>query len=285
MDMKKNPGPASAGDCTNPPWIVAALLEQFEDCVYLLDGEGRCFAANRAFCHWIGRAESEVRGRTVFDFWPDEVAKRESAQWQQVLGGAELEREEERPRGADLRRIRLRLTPLRDAIDTIRGGICRFHEVSSTSLVEPSVAFSSASLSGAHPQMSAIEAVRKTILVVEPNPTIRLLVTTILAQQNLRIFSCEEGRQAIELFHAKRDEVDLALVELNLPGQSGLETMSDLWRVQPRLRILVVSGLGVPGSSWWTTTPDHRFLSKPFTPHQLVQSVRELLGSRIEDLK
>jgi hypothetical protein len=58
-------------------WIVRVLMKQFDRCIYHLVSEGRCIAADSAFSRWLGRPKTEVLGLTVFDYWPDVVAKSE----------------------------------------------------------------------------------------------------------------------------------------------------------------------------------------------------------------
>jgi PAS domain S-box-containing protein len=275
MAMRDFPDPAAVGGWAGAAWIVRGLIEQLDQCVYLLDVQGRCTAANRAFRRWLGRPEMEVVGRTVFDIWPPDVAQREASQLQQVKSGAWIESEEERPRGSEMRRVRLRLAPLRDDSGGVRAVICLFREVAAAAPAEPSAVM----------PLSASAAARQSILVVEPNASIRLLVTTILSQQGFRVQSCANGRQALEIYRDKQDAIDLVVLELSLPGQTGLETLNELCSLNARLRILLVSGTGVPGSSWWTTTPGLRFLSKPYTPSQLVQAVRELLAAPLGKAK
>ena len=55
--------------------LLRAVIDNLPDLVFLKDIEGRYLLDNAAHLRWLGASEiSEVRGRTLFDFLPDEVA-------------------------------------------------------------------------------------------------------------------------------------------------------------------------------------------------------------------
>lgn len=56
--------------------LLRALIDNVPDLIFLKDAEGRYLLDNAAHLRSVGASESsEVRGRTVFDFFPDEVAR------------------------------------------------------------------------------------------------------------------------------------------------------------------------------------------------------------------
>lgn len=55
--------------------LLRAVIDNLPDLVFLKDAEGRYLLNNMAHVRWLGATHpSEVRGRTVFDFFPDKVA-------------------------------------------------------------------------------------------------------------------------------------------------------------------------------------------------------------------
>lgn len=277
--MKDILDPRRAVSWANDAWIIRALIDQFDQCVYLLDAEGRCRAVNAAFRRWLGRSETELLGQTVFDFWPPDLAQRETEQHQQVLSGTWIETEEVRPRGAVVRQVRLRLSPLRDDSGTIRGLICLFRETTEGAGLVPTLALVSPLVVFPKREASGLGAAQRTILLVEPNASVRLLVAAILGQQGFRVLSAKDGLRALEIYHEKYAQIDAILVEMDLPGPSGMEIVSELWHIHPQARILLVNGIGMPGSSWWTEILGLRCLSKPYTPDQLLNAIYTLFAA------
>ncbi len=55
--------------------LLRAVIDNLPDLVFLKDAGGRYLLNNMAHIRWLGASDpSEVRGRTVFDFFPDDVA-------------------------------------------------------------------------------------------------------------------------------------------------------------------------------------------------------------------
>jgi two-component system cell cycle sensor histidine kinase/response regulator CckA len=122
---------------------------------------------------------------------------------------------------------------------------------------------------------------QQTILLADNEPSIVLLAQTILQRHGYRVLSCADGRQALEMYRQKHAVVDLVILDQDMPGLSGLETVNELLKINSQARVLIVTGGPSPEPSWGTGTPGWGFLSKPFTAEQLVQSVRDVLAAPI----
>ena len=64
------------------------------------------------------------------------------------------------------------------------------------------------------------------ILVVEDEPDIRKLVQYNLVQERYKVLEAEDGEQAIKM--VQRDKPNLVILDLMLPGLSGLEVCKQL---------------------------------------------------------
>ena len=91
---------------------------------------------------------------------------------------------------------------------------------------------------------------RERLLVVDDEPDQRALEARLLAKLGYRVVTAENGRAAIELMKAGRDETmperspfDLVLLDMSMePGFNGLETYREMLKVFPKQRCIVVSG-------------------------------------------
>jgi PAS domain S-box-containing protein len=255
-------------------WLFRAVTENISHCVCVFDRDGRCRAANTALGRWLNRSPADLLGRTAFDLWPRSVAERDADEHQRVLHGEIIDREEERPRDGGMRRVHLRKAPLRDEQGIVHGVLCLFAKTApergqSTSV--PSV-----------PLAIAPSAAKKTILLIEPDVNLLLMTSRILSPHGFDVMATREGKQGIQIYRNNQTAIEAVVLEQNLPpaGPSGLETMNAMLSLNPRLRVVLMSGSGRPESSWWANTPGLGFLSKPFTPEQLVQAVREVLNTQ-----
>lgn len=112
-----------------------------------------------------------------------------------------------------------------------------------------------------------------TVLVVDDLPEIAELVGRILATASHRVLLANDGEAAISLWQRHRQEVDLLITDLTMPGLSGNDLVATLRADRPDLPVVCISGF--QGSSGPNAAPsDVAFLAKPFSPQQLLDLVR-----------
>jgi phosphate regulon transcriptional regulator PhoB len=121
-------------------------------------------------------------------------------------------------------------------------------------------------------------AVAQKILVVEDEPDIRKLVQYNLAQDHFKVLEAEDGEQALKIL--KRDKPNLVILDLMLPGLSGLEICRAL-RQHPetaRLPILMLTAkAGEADKIIGLEMGADDYLTKPFSPREMIARVRALL--------
>jgi CheY-like chemotaxis protein len=108
---------------------------------------------------------------------------------------------------------------------------------------------------------------------------VRDLACRILGRLGYRTLMAEGADQALEIFRAHKDSIDLLLTDVVMPRVGGPELAERLHELEPRLPVLFMSGytddaVGREG----VLDPEVPFLQKPFTPEALGQKVREVLG-------
>jgi DNA-binding response OmpR family regulator len=124
------------------------------------------------------------------------------------------------------------------------------------------------------------------ILIVDDDPDIRRLVTTILGDGEHTVTSAEDGQKALESL--AQDVPDLVVLDVMMPLMDGFMVLKQM-RVQglrDSTRVLLLTArtaeadwvrgfkLGADG-----------YLTKPFDPDELIGSVEELLNMSREQLK
>jgi len=81
-----------------------------------------------------------------------------------------------------------------------------------------------------------------TILLVDDEEHFRHRLGRALARRGHTILEAEDYRSAME--RLKREEPELAVVDLRMPGPSGLELVREALALRPELRIVVLTGYG-----------------------------------------
>jgi two-component system, cell cycle sensor histidine kinase and response regulator CckA len=130
----------------------------------------------------------------------------------------------------------------------------------------------------AAPEPTDVPASRgaETILLVEDEEMIRRLVRDVLARSGYTVYDAPAGAPALELLRSHGDEIDLLLTDVVMPGMSGPTLAKIATDERPALRVLFTSGYTNEPEEI-VDAPDSAFLAKPFSPHELVAKVREVL--------
>jgi two-component system, OmpR family, phosphate regulon response regulator PhoB len=115
----------------------------------------------------------------------------------------------------------------------------------------------------------------KTILICEDDQNLRQLVRVILGE-GYRFVEAGTGHEALELALEMRP--DLVILDLMLPGASGLDVLRSLRKDLPGgdTPVIVMSAWGHADQAALEAGAD-RFLPKPFEPDDLTAMVEEVL--------
>ncbi|MGC9524591.1 MAG: PAS domain-containing hybrid sensor histidine kinase/response regulator [Limnospira sp.] len=119
------------------------------------------------------------------------------------------------------------------------------------------------------------------ILVVDDEEPIREITQTTLENFGYRVVVASNGLEAIELYRRSPEPIDCVLLDLMMPVMGGKDAIVALWSLNPRVRIIAVSGycsasVAADVAKLGVTT----FLAKPYTTPQLLQVLREFLDRR-----
>ncbi len=117
----------------------------------------------------------------------------------------------------------------------------------------------------------------KTILVVDDDPAQRRLLQAAVERHGFRTKSAADGRVAISLV-ATDDDIDLMLLDLVMPGMSGIEALRDIRVRRPDLPAIVLTasgGIDTVVQAMQAGAVD--FFVKPASPERIMVSIRNAL--------
>ena len=80
-----------------------------------------------------------------------------------------------------------------------------------------------------------------TILCIDDNVLLLALRKALLESSDFKVFTAENGTAGLEI--ANREQIDVAILDYNLPGMDGGRVAQELRRSCPRLAILLSSGM------------------------------------------
>ena len=120
----------------------------------------------------------------------------------------------------------------------------------------------------------------ETILLVEDEPSVRMLVRDELRKLGYRVLEAKNGIEACLLATQQAGAFQLLLTDVVMPGMAGRELAQHLSVIKPDLRTLFISGyMDDVGIMAGQEEGMSSFLQKPFTPEVLACAVRNLLDA------
>ena len=120
---------------------------------------------------------------------------------------------------------------------------------------------------------------RKSILVIDDEESIRLLLRTLLELEGYLVLEASDGIKGQQIY--RNSPTDLVITDLIMPGKEGIETIRDLRREFPDIKIIAVSGGGRIGPESYLKMAKGlgalRTLRKPFDRESLLDAVEEVI--------
>ena len=118
------------------------------------------------------------------------------------------------------------------------------------------------------------------ILIVDDNPDIREVLSVLLSSENYEIEEAENGRAAIEKLFDSKNNFDLIILDIMMPGMNGIEVCSRV-REKSQIPILFLTAKSQDNDmiEAYSNGGDD-FLVKPFSCTELVLKVKSLIRRR-----
>jgi two-component system chemotaxis response regulator CheY len=120
----------------------------------------------------------------------------------------------------------------------------------------------------------------KSILVVDDSPSMRQLLGATLRSAGYQVIEASDGQEALD--YARKNPVDLVLTDVNMPHMDGITLIAQLrtlnhYYLTPLLLLTTetsperkVDGKQAGATGW---------ITKPFSPQQLISTLERVLGS------
>lgn len=120
---------------------------------------------------------------------------------------------------------------------------------------------------------------KETILVVEDEAPLRLLVCNLLRRSGYGVLEAGTGLAALPVWEQHKDKINLLLTDVMMPdGMNGLELAEQLKGERPQLKVIYFSGYSPDSTGKKNAMIEgDNFLAKPFTLEKLAHLVRTQL--------
>lgn len=122
------------------------------------------------------------------------------------------------------------------------------------------------------------------ILVIDDDDLIRVMLTQMLEDAGYAVAVAQNGDEGIKLF--REQPADLIITDIIMPEKEGWETIVELRRDYPRVKIIAISGGGRIGPYSYLMVAKRfgaeRVFTKPLKKEELLKAVRELLAEQAQ---
>jgi len=123
-----------------------------------------------------------------------------------------------------------------------------------------------------------------TILIAEDDKVVQAIVERMLGTAGYEVVTVDDGGAALEVIEERGHEIDLFLADVVLPKISGAEVAAFAVEHFQEMAVLFISGYPQDESQTGRSRfPNSWFLAKPFTPEELLMTVRVLVDARGEE--
>ncbi|MBC7368193.1 MAG: PAS domain S-box protein [Undibacterium sp.] len=118
----------------------------------------------------------------------------------------------------------------------------------------------------------------ESLLIVDDEVSLSALLTAALTGKGYQTSAAASGLEAIESISDSSRVYDAVLLDLNMPGATGIEVLKVIRLCRPQLPVLIISGHITPESrAEFQKLGQHDFLQKPYTLDEVGRRLRGLL--------
>ncbi|QFG02787.1 response regulator [Tepidiforma bonchosmolovskayae] len=117
-----------------------------------------------------------------------------------------------------------------------------------------------------------------TILVVDDDDPVRVMLARLLRTHGFTVLQAAHAAEARAIL--EREQVDLVVSDIVMPGESGIELRRAVLEQRPELPFILISGYSAEGPAEFAArAPRTIFVQKPFAADQFLRLVEATLGT------
>ncbi len=127
---------------------------------------------------------------------------------------------------------------------------------------------------------TALPGGKERLLVVDDDPLALAICQRLLQKAGYSVQKASGGEEALQWFRQHSHELDMVILDVVMPYMNGEDVYREMVRIRPDIKILVVSGFTPKTAERLLHISHAKFLSKPYSRSQLLQTVRDVLDQK-----
>ncbi|MFW5989545.1 MAG: response regulator, partial [Desulfosudaceae bacterium] len=117
-----------------------------------------------------------------------------------------------------------------------------------------------------------------TILVVDDEEMVLKSCARLLKRLKYQVLTAGEGREALNLYETRKDDIDLVMLDILMPDMSGGMIFDKLREIDPAVKVLLCSGFSLNDQIRQILARGGRgFIQKPFEIQDISLKIKELI--------
>lgn len=120
---------------------------------------------------------------------------------------------------------------------------------------------------------------RKSILIVDDEDINIDILAEWLELMDFHVLAARSGEEALNIYEAKKGQVDLVILDMVMPGLSGEDVFYRLKEMDPQVKVIIISGYALEDKVTRLVREGAiSFLQKPFKMEFFYEKIQEALA-------
>jgi CheY-like chemotaxis protein len=120
-----------------------------------------------------------------------------------------------------------------------------------------------------------------TVLLVDDEAVILDVCKDMLRVLGYEVLVARGGKEAVDTFRSRSEEIDLVILDMIMPDISGERTFDELRSISPGVRVILASGYSMTGDAEKILAKGAvAFIQKPYQISELSQKIAQVLKGR-----
>jgi CheY-like chemotaxis protein len=111
----------------------------------------------------------------------------------------------------------------------------------------------------------------KTILIVDDEGTVRKLVRLGFEMEGYAVLEAENGEDAVRVFQQHSNDIDIVLLDIDMPKMNGFEALAQLIKIDPDVKVFFLAGIYED----WEHSGALGLIKKPVHLNEIFQKIRD----------
>lgn len=121
----------------------------------------------------------------------------------------------------------------------------------------------------------------ETVLLVDDEDVVIDVGEDMLAAMGYSVLSARSGKEALDVYEEKKEDVNIVILDMIMPGMTGGETYERMKQINPHVKVLLSSGYSAEGrTAQILRCGCNGFLQKPFNMEDLYRGIRDVLDGQ-----